>query len=368
MRTAKNIIKLTDIVVSVAAGLILLFSAYGGSFDPRQWVLPSVAVMLFPGLLLFYLLLTAVNIFVSRVSLAINALFIILCLKAILTICPLNFGSSPDKDSDFTLMTYNVFSLKDFMTQGQTPSDNPTLKFILESGTDIVALQECYSLNSTLDGSNISHSLRDSLENKYPYRDFSNNAQALLSVYPFKKVAQNYNDDPTFEYSIYEIHINGDTLTLANIHLQSIGLSPSDKELYMQITEGQTESSGVKAELSNIRRDLLAKLASAFRKRAGQIKKIIDLADELPEPVIVCGDFNDVPLSYACCSLIDAGFQDAYREAGLGPAITYHDNRFYFRIDHIFYKGDIRPEYVRCVKNPTSDHYPLLAGFDFTDQ
>lgn len=61
--------------------------------------------------------------------------------------------------------------------------------------------------------------------------------------------------------------------------------------------------------------------------------------------------------------------KDAYVECGFGPLITYHANRFYFKIDQIFYSGNMLDAVkIKCVKNPSSDHYPLLVDFVWKEQ
>lgn len=343
----------------------MIFSANGGNLDPRYWALPSISVLFFPSLLIFTTLLLIINIFISRISMIINIICLLICSNAILYYCPFNFDRKTNNNDCFSLMTYNVFMFKDFNSKGVTPSDNPTLKFILHYGPDIAALQECYPLNLKYGGTKLSTSLTDSIHKKYPYKDFTAEGQALFSKFPFKVIKHKYLSERSFRIQPYEIYIGKDTLSLINVHLQSIGLSTSDKELYMQITEGQTEKNGLKSELNEIREDLLNKLSLAFKAHAEQINKIYEIASELKEPIIICGDFNDVILSYPCRFLLKHGFKDAYRESALGPSITYHDNRFYFRIDQIFYKGNIQAIYTRKENISSSDHYPLIADFKF---
>ena len=43
--------------------------------------------------------------------------------------------------------------------------------------------------------------------------------------------------------------------------------------------------------------------------------------------------------------------------------ITYHANRFWFRIDHILYKGNMEARWLERLHNKSSDHYPLLVRF-----
>lgn len=82
-------------------------------------------------------------------------------------------------------------------------------------------------------------------------------------------------------------------------------------------------------------------------------------------PMIICGDFNDVPESYAYRLLKGNDLKDAYVETGFGPMITYNAHAFWFHLDQIFYRGALRPLSVRKGKTKLSDHYPLFAEFEF---
>jgi endonuclease/exonuclease/phosphatase (EEP) superfamily protein YafD len=77
--------------------------------------------------------------------------------------------------------------------------------------------------------------------------------------------------------------------------------------------------------------------------------------------IILCGDFNDGPVSYAH-RVVGQQLADCFRESGNGPAITYHANAFYVRIDHIFCSDDWVP--IECYverKIDFSDHFPLVC-------
>ena len=58
---------------------------------------------------------------------------------------------------------------------------------------------------------------------------------------------------------------------------------------------------------------------------------------------------------------------DAYAQNAFGPTITYHGNRFYFRIDHVLYGGDMEAVDIERGDVPSSDHYPLLTTFVFDE-
>jgi endonuclease/exonuclease/phosphatase (EEP) superfamily protein YafD len=76
--------------------------------------------------------------------------------------------------------------------------------------------------------------------------------------------------------------------------------------------------------------------------------------------VIVCGDFNDVPNSYAYCT-IGKGLQNAFTQKGSGLGRTFSGIAPTLRIDNIF--ADKRftiNQFVRDSKK-ISDHFPIVA-------
>ena len=82
--------------------------------------------------------------------------------------------------------------------------------------------------------------------------------------------------------------------------------------------------------------------------------------------MIVCGDFNDTPISY-CYKTIRGNMKDAFKESGLGFGISYHENKFLFRIDHIFYNNKIESYRAKVHKVTYSDHYPVTVYMKIND-
>ena len=79
-----------------------------------------------------------------------------------------------------------------------------------------------------------------------------------------------------------------------------------------------------------------SRLKSAFVLRAEQAQIIANYIKDSPYPVIVMGDFNDTPQSYAYRK-IRKGIHDAFRLAGGGFGNTYSGDLPSFRIDFIMH-------------------------------
>lgn len=112
--------------------------------------------------------------------------------------------------------------------------------------------------------------------------------------------------------------------------------------------------------MKNEGKHLLRKLAEAVAIRAPQADSVAQaIRRNSSRYVLVCGDFNDSPVSYAH-RVIGEGLNDAFVEAGAGPGFTYNQNHLYFRIDHIFASPAFRVLECKVDRSiRASDHYPV---------
>lgn len=124
-----------------------------------------------------------------------------------------------------------------------------------------------------------------------------------------------------------DIVAHGDTVRLINTHLKSIHFEGAD---YAAVRNIELDNDSNVVKLSNISR----KLKRAFVSRAKQAEQVKLFMDESPYRMIVCGDFNDSPTSYAFRTL-KGDMKDAFVEAGSGLGRTYVGQMPSFRIDHI---------------------------------
>ena len=100
------------------------------------------------------------------------------------------------------------------------------------------------------------------------------------------------------------------------------------------------------------------------------VKKVLQgavdsvLAIEPQAKIVIMGDLNDTPGSFAYRTLCGEDLRDAWADTGFGPMYTFHANHMYVKIDHIFYRGNIKPLICRRDKEGESDHYPMVAVFE----
>jgi endonuclease/exonuclease/phosphatase family metal-dependent hydrolase len=197
----------------------------------------------------------------------------------------------------------------------------------------------------------------------YKYVDFSVNKTnrkygvAIYSRYPFIKKGKVFAS-PTGNSSIYaDIDVNGAIIRVYNNHLQSIQLNLPKK--IRNVVQGNEEMMGEIADIS-------LRLKSAFIKRAQQVDTISRHVRTSPYPPIVCGDFNDTPISYTYKKL-KGELKDAFCEAGQGMPSTHEGFFPSFRIDYILHDKQFNTNSYNVSEVHYSDHFPIIVRLNINN-
>ncbi|MBC7382176.1 MAG: endonuclease/exonuclease/phosphatase family protein [Bacteroidia bacterium] len=127
-----------------------------------------------------------------------------------------------------------------------------------------------------------------------------------------------------------DVVINNDTIRIINTHLKSIVFEKQD---YQTIEEIKEVNEG--PEVGKVKR-IGSKLKYAFVQRALQVDEIRREMNKSPYKIVVCGDFNDSPASYAYHT-VKGDLKDAFKESGFGMSRTYIGKMPSFRIDYILH-------------------------------
>jgi endonuclease/exonuclease/phosphatase family metal-dependent hydrolase len=152
-----------------------------------------------------------------------------------------------------------------------------------------------------------------------------------------------------------DILVNSDTIRIINIHLQSINFQPEDYQYLDRVTtEGKADT--------RASRRIGSRLKRAFLLRSTQSKIVADVIEKSPYPLIICGDFNDTPVSFAFHTIRDAGdLKSTFCEKGSGFGITYGGEFPNFQIDHILCSQQFKILSYKTINKKLSDHYPVVA-------
>lgn len=353
----------------VAAGTV--WGAYGGTVMPSESTMSALSGLMclaFPLWVLADIVVILADAWLSPRWIAAPLIAIIASSPTLGEYFPCSTSArtadsldSLERTRSFTLLTYNTSSFRD--TEGVYPdSGNRTLQQIIDRDADMVCLQEVFAhkIKKRLDSLKITRAQREKIDSIYPHRTMTFDGMVFLSKYPFRGDRYQRKPGDAAEMSRFEVEIEGHRLTIFNLHLQSLGLKRSEKKVFKELTD----MSGSRDDIKEMRNTLLSKYKRANITRADQASRIVDyIAEDGGENVIVCGDFNDVPASYTYRLIRASGLHDAYNETAFWPGVTHYADNFYFRIDHILYRGSLKAINVHRGNVRSSDHYWLEATF-----
>lgn len=354
-RIARILLLVGTLLVSGA----YLLGAYSGYIPPVRWIIPAFLGLFFPALLVAQIGVTIFWLLAwdKRRLLLVAAVWLI-SLPQLLVYFPISRAekSLGTEEESLRILSYNVCAFG-FKPHTKT-SPNATLQYIKSSGADIVCIQEAM-LNQNPWAGVVSKTLRSYLDEDYPYINVirvnrGGSTLALLSKYPIKEAKEIPLPSWVNGAVAYKVDIRGKETLVINVHLESFRLRRVDGEDYLRLAK--------EGDAIRLKDALRAKLSPTFRSHNIQANIIHDLIQRYGSGrVIVCGDFNDTPLSYARYK-IGEGLEDAFVSKGNGLGITFHTSPFFVRIDHILFGPAFRA--LRCEVDKTaseSDHYPIEA-------
>lgn len=148
-----------------------------------------------------------------------------------------------------------------------------------------------------------------------------------------------------------------DTLTVICAHLESNSIPEEEKAALGERLHAHNEE-----KLKESGRVMLSFLSASAAERARQTDRLDSLLTARKgESIVLCGDFNDTPVSYTYRRM-KQHLGNTYRESGFGTGFSYNRTGFWVRIDHIFTSDDWTSFGTRTVREfPSSDHYPVLT-------
>lgn len=353
--------KLKQFTVNLIAGanvgtvLLMLASGYSDRIHPADFPLLSILGMTFPFFLIANLLFLLFWLTVKWRKIWIPLVGFLLAYVPISIYIPIN-GPGHDEDATVKVVSWNVCTYG-----GNFKYENGfavICDYLKRQDADIVCLQE--------DVDSWRRFVFQEYTAKYPYNDtliFQNtkscmNGVGIHSKYPIlRKERIPYESKNNGSVAFY-LKKGDDTLLVINNHLESTHLTKNDRSNYQEMISGRMGRDTMRAES----RLLLSKLSAASAKRASQADAVQRyIAAHSQYPLIVCGDFNDTPISYTRRA-ISQGLTDCFAAVGNGLGLSFFQKGFFFRIDHIFCSDAFEP--VRCVVDPEidySDHQPIIC-------
>lgn len=291
-----------------------------------------------------------------------------------------NWSFKSDRDdgtANYAVLSYNVrlFDLYNWLdgtswSEWRARTDNgATLDSlyhtITKSEADFICIQEFY--NQTKGDYETYQYIK---ANGYQYAHTAYGVENGVNKYglaTFSKYPIIYKDVKRFKGSslntgiqITDIKTTTDTIRIVNVHLRSFKLGRSDYKYLNELSDSALNKIDPVPS-----KKLLHKIKQASIKRAQQLDQLLLVVDNSPHPVLLCGDFNELPNSYLYRTITNR-LNDSFQEVGFGFGSTLISRVPGLRIDYVFHSPDIKPVSHKVIHRELSDHFPVFFEFKTT--
>jgi len=339
-------------IISVVVVVLTLLSYLCPLVNPGYFRWLAFFGTAFPWFLLFNLILTAFWTWrLNRFALY-HVGVIALGWQYVTGFVGFEFSKMPQPANAFTVATHNLGGLyrgKKFSSQARESVADAYVGFLKENGVpDILCTQETSGKFYRLIAEKLGYANTFNLKK----------GTVILSKYPMEAGG----DIPfgnTANSSIWvDIRIDKHLLRVYNLHLQSNSVTQTTEKVIEthELDEGETWNTIGK---------VLGKVGNATSIRAEQALMLRKHIEKSPNPVLICGDFNDTPNSFVFTTLA-AGLKDSFRERGLGLGTTFGGALPLLRIDYILTDPSVQAYNCRTIHDSAfSDHFPVFSVLGF---
>lgn len=365
------------LVINWILVLLLLASNYAHLISPEKFVWIAFAGLAFP----YFVMINIIFVIYWLIRRRWNFLysFIALALSWTLISNFVEFNSitkkTENKPSGFKVLSYNVrvFDIYNYDKHwvSNTEKRNKIFNYLTQEAADIVCLQEFVDDRTgkfkTLDTIPLLQKAKNfHFEHTLNVRKKNLFGIATFTSFPIVNKGKIIFSTTTNNICIFtDIMIDNKIVRIYNMHLQSIKFGEEDYEFADRVRDSPVKEVESDKEFKKESKQIIKRLRKAFIKRAAQAELVARHMKTCPYPIIVCGDFNDTPSSYAYYTLSDR-LEDSFCESGNGFSQTYVGGSFpSFRIDYIFHSKILKSESYNKGDVLFSDHYPISCYLSF---
>lgn len=314
------------------------------SFWPMSFLGP-----LFPWLVLFHLGFIAYWAVARKAYVLMSLVCLLLGWNHLTNIVAFRPPQSGE-NADLRVMSYNVYMLQRIMDNDEALAAKRQGSFTSFMASleplDVLATQEC--------SERFTNWLKREL--KFPY-SYTVSGTAILSRHPFVDRGGLEFSNSINSVAWADINVKGKVIRFYSVHLQSHQIS--DEAARLKETGDLQEKEtwvGIKG--------IMRKYKRASQKRADQADQLAEHIANSPNPVVVCGDFNETPVSYSYWRIAQKlELVDTFREKGSGLGFTFGGLLPALRIDYILSDPELTLLNHDRFKKPYSDHFPVLCEF-----
>ena len=265
------------------------------------------------------------------------------------------FGSldeSVEKLPGLKIATYNV-ALFGRETSGFMAQD--ILSEMKKQKVDILCFQEYSDQSGDKKNS-------DSYKDYFPYMVFGESDMVVYSRYPIVR-SKNIPFEMTNNSAMWvEIKIEDQVVRVYNAHLETTRINSM-----LHHAAKIQKKVGIDLEGNSLLKTFYGNYTLGMMERARQANTLAMDMRECEVPIIVCGDFNDVPYSYVYKTM-KGDLVDGFKECGSGWMYTFRGGNKSVRIDYIFHDEKFKGLTYYKKELTYSDHYPVFMKIEMNKE
>jgi endonuclease/exonuclease/phosphatase family metal-dependent hydrolase len=346
-RRVQNILRWSNLLLV----LLTLLAYLSPTVDPRSTWQFSMLGLLFPLLFFANLFFIVVWLFLKRWNFLLSLACLLLGWGSIAGFFQFG-GTTKLQGQAGTVLTHNIMFGKGLADRNSAPAK--VADFLNAQNPDIFCLQEFFRTKNDV------RQFTEQLHIDYKYHYPTNQYLFIGSKYPVIQTGEIAKANNNINGCIFaDLNVNGQRIRVYNLHLLSNNVTDLAEEV---ARKGELQEKETWGKVGNMFRYY----KRAAQQRVTQAAEIAAHIEQCPYPVLVCGDFNDVPLSFTY-RLFAQKLQDSFREQGSGLGTTYAGNIPWLRIDYIL-AGQQATFLAHDVPLPSpnySDHYPVWAQVEW---
>ena len=211
---------------------------------------------------------------------------------------------------------------------------------------DVLCIQEYNEISGDKKNS-------ESYKDYFPYMQVGREDMVIFSRYPIKAHKKMLFDETNNSAMWADIDVKGKDIRVFNIHLETTGIN---RTLH---SAGKMMVQNREVDTNKLLNAIWGNYTLGMMFRSGQAITIANEKRESEKPVILCGDFNDVPYSFVYNTVL-GDMVDGFKECGAGWMYTYRSKHKPVRIDYIFHDESLKGISYYKTEMTYSDHYPIF--------
>lgn len=337
------------LIATFAIAGFTIYGLFGGNVQPAGNSARAMLVYIIPLLIIANIVMLAYWLIRKRWHWAVIPLLTILCcIPYVGTLFQFSLDDNKtDTKGGIKIATYNV-AVFGRETTGFIAQD--ILAEMRRQRVEVLCMQE-YGEHSGDQINSVNY------KEYFPYMAMGRDDMVIFSRYPItnsKTIEFEYTNNSAMWA---DINVNGNLIRVFNAHLETTGINRTLRGAAKQQMEG------FDVEKNRVLSAIYGNYTKGIIVRASQAELVAQEVRNSNTPVVVCGDFNDVPYSYVYNTML-GDLVDGFKECGHGFMYTFRGGQKTVRIDYIFHDKKLKGVDYYKHDLTYSDHFPVFMKIE----